>query len=142
MNTKCEHCPLKGAATECPAITLNHRIYCGKVDPNHPKYDPRYIPIIEAKAANLPIPQRDPFFHDPLRPKVAIGETKSPLAEKLMAVYECDYRVDDRAECACTARKYCGLGRGTFATEPHKVTLQDCLRCVSDLDEKRATASV
>jgi len=50
--------------------------------------------------------------------------------DRLALVAACDYRTDDLGECSCKGCKRCGLGKGSFPAEPHKVTLMDCLRCV------------
>lgn len=51
--TFCEHCPCKNLGS-CRAITNNHPRYCEKVDPEHPDYDPRFIPILLGEEPDRP----------------------------------------------------------------------------------------
>lgn len=49
---RCSNCPATQDA--CVAITSNHRRYCDLVNPNHPAYNPEYLPIVQSKSSSTP----------------------------------------------------------------------------------------
>lgn len=111
----CAACPRSAdRQATCPAITIGHARYCQLVDPEGPDYRPAYIPLV-----------RD------WEPPGATTGKAAGIRSALELVQSCDYRTDALDECSCTARRHCGLGKGQFATEPHAVTLADCLKCVA-----------
>lgn len=50
----CDHCPLKGTETPCPAKTRPYPRYCRLMDPGHPDHDTRYARPILMLAGVLP----------------------------------------------------------------------------------------
>lgn len=125
----CNHCPrlAKGRTGRCLSQIMRSRHVCDRTDPDHPAFDPRWV----ARVCGEEAPEVE-------EQSAATGTSTSestplnPHVERLLLVMDCDYRTDALDECGCTARRHCGLARGQFLTEPHAVSMSDCLNCVAE----------
>lgn len=131
---KCAHCPLLGRDVECPAhAAVPVPLYCAKVDPCDPRFDVRFIDVIEARARGE--------VHRPASASPATIAATPPAAAaalpsqdvvphklfwaRMQRAKSCAHR-GGTVGCSCQGLSLCTLGKGRDGT----VTMSDCLACL------------
>ncbi len=112
---RCPNCPtapgLHCAGTDVPRL-------CELVDPDHPAYNPAYLPLLTPGAL---VPGDDPRSKSPSPDLPNAAEMRSILNQ----MYACPYR-ESETDCGCGGLAHCGQGRGRGGLVNH----HDCISCL------------